>query len=170
MRRRTITPSNKRRYNLWARYRITPEDYGVMHKRQRGRCAICKRKHCLVVDHCHHTGTVRGLLCRKCNSAIGLFRDCTKHLEKALEYLRPFAARHTRRPAKRSAKLSRNDRKQRPASDGRDAGPSAAPGRKGGRSGFHGREAQQPAIRPDAERSRPEHYHARKKGRNKPER
>jgi len=168
--RRIITPSNKRKHNLWTRYRLTPEEYDSMHEEARGRCAICKRKRSLCVDHCHKTGKVRGLLCRCCNRGIGMLGDTHHELEKAVEYLRPFAVRHTRRPTKRSAKLSRNDRKQRPASDGRDAGPSTAPGRKGGRSGFHGREAQQPAIRPDAERPCPEHYHARKKGRNKPQR
>lgn len=40
------------------------------------------------VDHCHHTGVVRGILCRRCNSGLGYFRDEVALVEKAVEYLR----------------------------------------------------------------------------------
>lgn len=37
---------------------------------QGGACAMCSaRGGSLVVDHCHKTGLVRGLLCRSCNAA-----------------------------------------------------------------------------------------------------
>ncbi len=42
---------------------------------QNARCAICGQQKKLCVDHSHATGKVRGLLCRQCNSAIGLFGD-----------------------------------------------------------------------------------------------
>jgi hypothetical protein len=55
-------------------------------------CAICGCK-CstysrLSVDHCHTTGKVRGLLCQKCNSAIGYMEDNTDRLLSAVNYLR----------------------------------------------------------------------------------
>lgn len=57
-----------------------------------GRCFICgvpeiecSRK--LVMDHCHETGEFRGWLCRKCNSALGFFRDNEELLVDALHYL-----------------------------------------------------------------------------------
>lgn len=55
--------------------------------------AICpttgqKMKMNLSVDHCHQTGRLRGILCRNCNSAIGLMKDDIKLFEKAVEYLR----------------------------------------------------------------------------------
>jgi Recombination endonuclease VII len=62
------------------------------HRQQHGRCAICKRlpytKKGLVVDHCHQTGAIRGILCSRCNSALGLLDDDPALLEQALEYLR----------------------------------------------------------------------------------
>jgi hypothetical protein len=37
--------------------------------------------------HCHTTGTVRGLLCTKCNTAIGLINDDSEFLRAAVTYL-----------------------------------------------------------------------------------
>lgn len=51
-------------------------------------CAICGSKVRLVVDHCHKTGRIRGVLCAKCNSAIGLLGDDTERLASAIEYLK----------------------------------------------------------------------------------
>lgn len=41
----------------------------------------------LVVDHCHSSGEVRGLLCHNCNRALGLFKDSRENLLNAVEYL-----------------------------------------------------------------------------------
>lgn len=72
-----------RNYELLKNFGITIEDYNAMHDKQNGLCAICKQPetrlnksgtlHRLAVDHCHKTGKVRGLLCFKCNAAIGFF-------------------------------------------------------------------------------------------------
>lgn len=78
------------------RYGITFADYNNMHKEQDGVCAICHEegflmaKHHklkLVVDHCHVTGVVRGLLCHNCNRALGLLKDDTHRLDRAKDYL-----------------------------------------------------------------------------------
>lgn len=34
-------------------------------------CAVCDRETVLVVDHCHTSGRVRGLLCHRCNTSLG---------------------------------------------------------------------------------------------------
>src|SRR5262245_25684233 len=69
-------------------YGISLEDYDVMFERQGGACAICKRTGVtLCVDHCHLTGEVRGLLCIRCNSAIGFCGDDPAVLLAAAEYL-----------------------------------------------------------------------------------
>lgn len=47
-----------------------------------------KHKLKLVVDHCHSSGKVRGLLCHNCNRALGLFQDSMSSLTRAIEYLK----------------------------------------------------------------------------------
>jgi hypothetical protein len=77
-----------RRKNLRI-YGLTPEAYELLYNSQAGECLICgERKKQLCVDHCHHTGKVRGLLCRACNFAIGLIDDDPDKLERAVRYLR----------------------------------------------------------------------------------
>jgi len=80
---------------LLQRYNITSEDYKVLLHKQDYCCAICgnapeegrasSKK--LSVDHCHTTGAIRGLLCQKCNTALGLFNDSAEIIKKALNYL-----------------------------------------------------------------------------------
>jgi hypothetical protein len=51
------------------------------------RCEICDRKQKLEVDHCHKSGKVRGLICGRCNRALGSFKDSYELVKKGLEYL-----------------------------------------------------------------------------------
>ena len=46
------------------------------------------KRDCVHLDHCHDTGVVRGILCSKCNSALGLFNDDINLVRNALEYLK----------------------------------------------------------------------------------
>jgi hypothetical protein len=52
-------------------YGIEPADVERMTAEQDGKCALCRRKKRLVIDHCHRTGRVRGLLCHQCNTGLG---------------------------------------------------------------------------------------------------
>ena len=76
------------------KYGITLERYNEMLVEQEGMCKICKTKTPgenitnFIVDHCHHTGTVRGLLCRKCNTGIGYLQDSYKIVMSAADYLK----------------------------------------------------------------------------------
>lgn len=39
------------------------------------------------MDHCHDTGRVRGVLCQKCNTALGCVGDSVDRLERLIAYL-----------------------------------------------------------------------------------
>jgi len=39
------------------------------------------------IDHNHNTGEFRGLLCKKCNRALGMFKDSPSVLMSAYLYL-----------------------------------------------------------------------------------
>lgn len=71
-----------------ARYGLSPEAYAQLWKSQGGLCAICLTVPPEHVDHDHATGEIRGLLCQRCNMALGLFKDDTEILERAIFYLR----------------------------------------------------------------------------------
>lgn len=82
---------------LMRNYKITLSDYERMHEDQGGLCKICggegfvmasHHKLKLVVDHCHETSVVRGLLCHNCNRGLGLFQDNVSFLNNAIEYLK----------------------------------------------------------------------------------
>jgi Recombination endonuclease VII len=85
--------------NILRNHGITLEEYEAMFLKQNSLCAICLLPETrkgrtpgtilrLCVDHCHKTGTIRGLLCHACNTAIGKFKDSTELLMKAIEYLK----------------------------------------------------------------------------------
>jgi hypothetical protein len=82
---------------LQREYGITLNDYNKILSEQSNVCAICgqpeSRKNQfgvirLAVDHDHQTGKVRGLLCNRCNRAIGLFSDNFLIINEASNYLR----------------------------------------------------------------------------------
>ena len=73
----------------YRKYGLTLEDYESLVLGQQGFCACCGEMpdKMLVVDHCHETGEIRGLLCHKCNTGIGQLGDNIEGLRKALKYL-----------------------------------------------------------------------------------
>jgi hypothetical protein len=76
--------------HLKKRYGLTLADYDALLAEQGGVCAICRSPPTsirLAVDHCHATGTVRGLLCTNCNQAIGKLNDSPELLRSAINYL-----------------------------------------------------------------------------------
>lgn len=79
----------KRKWMLKGKYNMTPQEYEDMVLKQDGKCAICQEipERKLHVDHNHSTREVRGLLCTRCNTAIGLLRENTAFLLAAIKYL-----------------------------------------------------------------------------------
>jgi hypothetical protein len=69
------------------RYGLDQQEYQHMVKASGGCCSICGDKTKLVVDHCHKTLKVRGLICTHCNHGLGKFMDSPERLQKAAEYL-----------------------------------------------------------------------------------
>lgn len=77
-----------------SRVSIPADEYAALMTAQNGQCAICKcdsginnRGDKLAVDHCHTSGKIRGLLCHKCNTALGLMKDSQENLHAAIRYL-----------------------------------------------------------------------------------
>lgn len=68
-------------------YGITLGEKREAAEKQGHRCAICRRKVELVVDHDHTTGKFRGLLCSWCNTGLGYFKDSPERLRQAIDYL-----------------------------------------------------------------------------------
>jgi len=80
----------QRKHRIQSQFGISLEEYDSLLSKQNGKCAICgghTNGDALAVDHNHKTNEVRGLLCHRCNTAIGLFKDDVSLLQKAIEYL-----------------------------------------------------------------------------------
>lgn len=88
-RRRVDNPDYAKNHVLKSRYGIDLSEKDQMATRQGGKCLICKSIPVkLVIDHCHTTGKIRGLLCSQCNSGLGMFKDSPELLEQAIKYLK----------------------------------------------------------------------------------
>lgn len=76
--------------HLRRQYGISQEEYGTMFRQQNGACALCSNppssRRRLCVDHDHKTGRTRGLLCIRCNTAVGYIESAW--FPRATEYLR----------------------------------------------------------------------------------
>lgn len=87
--------------NLMSNYGITGPQRDALCEQQDWRCKICDIKVSLppegdkktrhktnaVVDHCHDTGKIRGILCSQCNRGIGLLQDNPDIMRKAADYV-----------------------------------------------------------------------------------
>lgn len=78
----------RKHYHLLGLYGITLQEFNDLLYFQENKCLMCTTKLTdPVVDHCHRTGEVRGILCRRCNLALGQFNDDKKLIKNALDYL-----------------------------------------------------------------------------------
>lgn len=88
---------SERKIMAWKRmlkrnFGITENEYNSMFDLQHGRCKICnihrnELNENFCVDHCHTFNKIRGLLCRKCNAGLGIFKDDINILTTAIKYL-----------------------------------------------------------------------------------
>jgi len=87
------------------KFKISEVKLLAMVRKQKGRCAICRRaevtpasrvsrrRRNLCLDHNHVTGKIRQLLCSRCNKGIGLFKEDIRRMLAAIEYLQNPPAR-----------------------------------------------------------------------------
>lgn len=82
------------------RYKVSKETYDALFEFQQGVCAVCKlpetrtikgKVKSLAIDHHHESGIVRGLLCERCNHALGNLKDSPIIIEGAMKYLQKHA-------------------------------------------------------------------------------
>lgn len=87
----------RRNHVFKRRYGINIEQYDQMVIKQNNLCLICEKQpdnygppqvKRLSIDHCHITGTIRGLLCHRCNTALGAFHEDINIINKAIVYLK----------------------------------------------------------------------------------
>lgn len=84
-------PVKHRQRGTAARYGITVGEYRALIAG--GTCDACGRPSSkLQIDHDHGTGTIRGVLCLNCNSALGHAGDATERLRLLIAYLETRAA------------------------------------------------------------------------------
>ena len=88
----------RRTRDMKQKYGITPEDYEELLDYQGGVCMICrqpesqinyssKKVNPLAIDHNHKTGSLRFLLCARCNTVLGRMNDDPKLLRRMADYL-----------------------------------------------------------------------------------
>jgi len=73
-------------------YNLSAVEQRELRKKHKGHCNICDthedefdKQH--AIDHCHGTGTIRGILCARCNIGLGYFKDDPERLRAAAAYL-----------------------------------------------------------------------------------
>lgn len=75
---------NRRNRQLVSLYGITLEYFNSLPQE----CSLCGATENLCADHCHQTGKFRSILCKRCNSGLGYFKDDPHELTRAIEYIK----------------------------------------------------------------------------------
>jgi len=72
------------------RHDMTQEEHDALLRKQKNRCAICRKKFLKTphIDHNHKSGENRGLLCDDCNLGLGRFKDSIRILMNAIKYIK----------------------------------------------------------------------------------
>jgi hypothetical protein len=92
------TPKKRLEQHLKYKYGVSHAEFMDQWNKQKGTCSICcselpdlmlyeGRKRGYAIDHNHETGKFRGILCLTCNSMLGMAKDSSEILKKAIQYL-----------------------------------------------------------------------------------
>lgn len=80
-----------RKWRLKTKYGLTVEQFDEMLLSQKGHCALCAKPMSKpIIEHCHKTGIIRGLVHQQCNAMIGMAQDDPEVLRSAIVYLNRF--------------------------------------------------------------------------------
>jgi hypothetical protein len=101
--KRIICKLCDKKQNYLSKYGITFEQLQNILTLQNNKCLIClnevkmfifdftngdkRESHFGVIDHCHKTKNIRGILCDTCNKGLGFFKDDINLLNSAIKYL-----------------------------------------------------------------------------------
>jgi hypothetical protein len=96
---RKANPEKVRATRLKSDYGLTPEQWDQMLTDQGNSCFLCHatepgNKSGWHTDHCHTTKKVRRILCYRCNTGLGKFKEDPELLERAAAYIREFREIH----------------------------------------------------------------------------
>lgn len=88
-------PRDRMGDNLRNRYGLTREQWHAIRAKENHRCMICRVHEAtlprlLMVDHCHRSKHVRGVLCQHCNTMLGMAKDKIATLHRAIRYLKTY--------------------------------------------------------------------------------
>lgn len=88
----SLSPEEKLNKTYKRNYNVSYNDVKQMYDDQQGLCGACEDPITLgrytgVVDHCHNTNKIRGVVCPACNKALGFVYDDTNRLNKLISYL-----------------------------------------------------------------------------------
>lgn len=89
-------PEKERDYMLRRNYGITLKQFNKVIESQGGACAICGQRFSTSIvpcqDHDHGTGLHRGILCRLCNTLLGIAKERVDVLQSAITYLNTWSS------------------------------------------------------------------------------
>ena len=110
-----------RREWLKRAYGLSWQDFEDMLTRQKGACALCRRKfgkqRPCCIDHCHKWRKARRLLCRTCNTGLGCFEDNPLFLRREADYVEEWRRIHEAQgPPARKSHGKKSSTKQKPKS------------------------------------------------------
>lgn len=94
-----IEYSRRNRVGALKKRGIVHDEFDVLLKSQGDVCAICKtsepggKYNQFIVDHCHITNVIRGILCNSCNAALGNFKDDVDILNNVIKYINHYSNR-----------------------------------------------------------------------------
>ena len=87
--------NNPGRHNIRSRAQrlgISPDEAQELIDSSGNSCPVCLKDYANLrdkcIDHCHTTGKVRSVICRKCNTGIGQLGDDLETILRAAAYLR----------------------------------------------------------------------------------